>query len=54
MNFSFLSFKAAEDMGTIMIIAGIAVLVFLLIELGYVGMIQTESKREISSLEQLE
>ena len=53
MNFSFLSFKGAEEMGKIILIAGIAVVVFLLVELGYVGMIQTESKREIHRLNNL-
>ena len=54
LNNGLMSFKAVEDMGTIMITAGIAVLVFLLIELGYVWLIQSESKREIHRLNSLD
>ena len=53
MNSSFSSINGAEELGKIIFIAGIAVIVFLLIELGYVGMIQTESKREIHRLNNL-
>ena len=50
----FMSFKAVEDIGTITMLAGIAVFVFLLIEFGYVGLIQSESKREIRRLNSLD
>jgi putative ABC transport system permease protein len=53
-NTSLMSFRAAENMGKIMTIAGAAVLAFLLIELAYVGLIQSTSKREIHRLNSLD
>lgn len=46
----FLSFMAAEELGTLAVIAGAAVVVFLLIELSYIWLIQSESNREIRRL----
>lgn len=52
-NNSFLAYISNEGIGKIMIIAGIAVCFFLLIELVYVNLIQTEGKREIHRLNNL-
>ncbi len=47
MFISFIGVQSTDNMGTIVMIAGIAVIVFLLIEFCYIRLIQSESDKEI-------